>query len=222
MDNWELIDTAETPEGAPMTLSRCGHDWIIAADGKDLMTSGMHGSEEELATLGLRWACSLEEPQVLVGGLGMGFTLRATLDLLPPGATVVVRELLDAVVAWNHGPIGHLADHPLDDPRVVVEVGDVREGLRKNMGRFDAILLDVDNGPQAFTMRINKRLYDNIGVDHARQALTPDGVLAIWSAWNDRKFEQRLRFCGFIVETEFVRARLKKGGPTHTIYVARL
>ena len=205
-----------------MTLNRRGNEFLILADGKDLMTSSQHGSEEALATLGCQWARALEQPCVLVGGLGMGFTLRATLDLLPPDATVVVVELLSAVVSWNRGPLGPLADHPLNDRRVRVEVGDVRDALRSGEGRFDAILLDVDNGPAAFAQQGNNSLYDNAGVDCARRALKPDGVLAVWSAWPDRKFQHRLRHCGFIAETVPVRARLEKGGARHSIFVARL
>ncbi len=222
MENWELIDSVQTPDGSDMSLSRCGHEYLIMADGKDLMTSFNHGSEEALATMGCKWARTREEPCVLVGGLGMGFTLRATLDQLPTDATVIVQELMPAVVTWNRGPLGKLANHPLDDPRVRVEVGDVRDGLRQNEGRFDAVLLDVDNGPRAMAQRSNNRLYNNAGVDRARRALKPDGVLAVWSAWNDRKFEHRLRHCGFIVETLQVRARLEKGGPKHSIFLARL
>ncbi len=222
MKPWELIDSVTTPDGSDMTLSRRGHEYLILADGKDLMSNLMHGSEEELATLGCQRARDLEQPCVLVGGLGMGFTLRAALDLLPPDATVVVLELLSAVVSWNRGPLAPLAGNPLDDPRVRVEEGDVRDALRCSEGRFDAVLLDVDNGPQPFSQRGNGRLYNNDGVDCARRALKPDWVLAVWSAWNDRKFEHRLRYCGFTVESVRVRARLKKGGPRHTIFVARL
>ena len=222
MQPWEHIDSVTTPDGTDMSLNRRGHEFVILADGKDLMSSRQHGSEEELATLGCQLASGLAQPCVLVGGLGMGFTLRATLDLLPRGAAVVVSELLSAVVDWNRGPLGPLADHPLDDARVQVELGDVRDTLRRGKERFDAILMDVDNGPAAFAQRGNDRLYDNAGVDRARRALKPDGVLAVWSAWNDRKFEHRLRHCGFIAETHRVRARLSKGGPRHTIFVGRL
>jgi len=222
MKPWELIDSVKTPDGSEMTLKRRNGEYLILANYKDLMSSRMHGSEEELATLGCQRARSLEEPCVLVGGLGMGFTLRATLDLLPRGATVVVAELLSAVVSWNRGPLGPLAGHPLDDQRVRLETGDVRDVLRRGEGLFDAVLLDVDNGPEAFAQQGNHRLYSNAGVDRVRRALKPDGVLAVWSAWMDRKFEHRLRHCGFIVETARVRARLKKGGPRHTIFVALL
>jgi spermidine synthase len=152
----------------------------------------------------------------------MGFTLRATLDVLPPGAVVVVAELVPAVLEWNRGPLGPLADHPLEDPRVAVEIGDVGAAIRASRDRFDAILLDVDNGPAAFTASDNQALYDDRGLAAARLALKAAGVLAVWSAREDRRFEQRLRYAGFTVTVERVRARLKKGGPRHTIFLATL
>jgi len=161
----------------------------------------------------------LDAPSVLIGGLGMGFTLRAVLDLLPARARVVVAELMPAVVEWNRGPLGPLADHPLKDPRVQLELGDVAATLRLNPGSFDAVLLDVDNGPTALTTAANARLYDNHGVAAARAALRPNGVFAVWSARENRKFEQRLHYCGFTVEVARVRGRLKGGGPRHVIVV---
>ena len=215
----ELLGETRTPDGALLALTRRGDELIILADGKPLMSSRMHGSEEALATLACARARTLDEPSVLVGGLGMGFTLRATLDLLPPDATVVVAELVPAVVEWNRGPLGPLAKHPLKDTRVRVEVGDVAAVLRSSRERFDAVLLDVDNGPAAFTSSGNDALYDDRGLAAARAALKSGGVLAVWSAWEDRKFEQRLRYAGFTVEVKRVRARLKKGGPRHTIFL---
>ena len=156
---------------------------------------------------------------MLVGGLGMGFTLRATLDLLPSDASVVVVELLPAVVEWNRGPLAPLAGEPLLDPRVTVLLGDVAVALQAAVGRFDAMLLDVDNGPAAFTESANAGLYTDQGLSSARKALKDGGVLAVWSAWDDRKFEQRLRYNGFRAEVSRVRARLKKGGPRHTIFL---
>jgi spermidine synthase len=219
MDPFELIDTARTPEGSDVTLCRRGNEYFILADGKDLMSSRMHGSEEELARLGCERARSLESPRVLVGGLGMGFTLRAALDVLPPGAEVVVAELLDAVVTWVRGRLAPLAEGPLDDPRVRIEIRDVAEVLRENPGGFDAVLLDVDNGPRAFVQDANARLYDNDGVALARDALAPGGVLAVWSAWDDRRFEHRLRHFGFAARAVRVRGRLRRGGPRHSIFI---
>jgi spermidine synthase len=219
MKPWELLGESCTPDGAPVRLMRRGGEYVILANGKSLMSSRMHGSEEALATLACRRARTLTEPCVLVGGLGMGFTLRATLDLLPRDATVVVAELLPAVVEWNRGPLGPLAEHPLKDRRVHVDVGDVAATLCSSAGRFDAVVLDVDNGPDAFTASNNAGLYSDRGLASVRAALTIGGVLAVWSAWEDRKFEQRLRHGAFTVEVERVRARLKKGGPRHTIFL---
>jgi spermidine synthase len=216
---WVSIGATITPDGTSLTLTRHTSEYVILANGKSLMSSRMHGSEEAMAAFACRRARTLKQPCVLVGGLGMGFTLRATLDLLPPDATVVVAELVPAVVEWNQGPLGPLAAHPLNDTRVVVEMGDVAETLRSSRGRFDVVLLDVDNGPAAFTESHNAGLYDNRGVAAAHAALKRNGVLAVWSAWDDRKFEQRLRHAGFRVEVERVRGRLKKGGPRHTIFL---
>ena len=205
-----------------MSLTRQGSEYVILAGGKPLMSSRMHGSEEALAAFGCRVARTRDEPCVLVGGLGMGFTLRATLDVLPPAAIVVVAELVPAVVEWNRGPLGPLAEHPLKDRRVEVAIGDVAATLRERSNRFDAVLLDVDNGPAAFTATHNTRLYDDGGLAAARAALKPGGVLAVWSAWEDRRFEQRLKHAGFTVQVERVRGRLKKGGPRHTIFLGHL
>ena len=188
-------------------------------NGRTLMSSRMHGSEEALATIACQHARTIEQPRVLVGGLGMGFTLRATLDLLPPDAIVRVVELVPAVVEWNRGPLGAFAAYPLNDPRVRVEVGDVGFTLRANPGGFDAILLDVDNGPAALTTPANQGLYDNAGVAASYAALRAGGALAVWSAWEDRKLEQRLRFHGFVARVDRVRARLNKGGAWHTVFL---
>jgi spermidine synthase len=218
----EVLGESITPDGTDMKLTRRGNEYMILANGLSLMSSRMHGSEEALATFGCRRARTMEEPCVLIGGLGMGFTLRATLDVLPRDAKVVVAELVSAVVEWNQGPLGPLAGHPLKDRRVQVDLRDVAETLRSSEGRFDAVLLDVDNGPSAFTSEGNSGLYDNAGLASARAALKPDGILAVWSAREDRKFEQRLRYAGFRVEVERVRGRLKQGGPRHIIFLGHL
>ena len=219
MKPWELLGRTSTSDGREMRLSKRDTEYAIFVDNKLLMSSRMHGSEEELAALACATARTAAAPRVLVGGLGMGFTLRATLDLLPAGADVVVAELVPAVIEWNRGPLAPLAGRPLDDRRVRVEAGDVAETMRRHPGAFDAILLDVDNGPTAFTTDTNAGLYGNAGVMRARDALAPGGTLAVWSAWEDRKFEQRLQYYGFRVSVSRVRARLKKGGPRHTIFV---
>jgi spermidine synthase len=216
---WELLGQTTTPDGSDMALTRRDSEYVILVGGRSLMSSRMHGSEEALATLACRRLRTVDEPCVLVGGLGLGFTLRATLDLLPPHASVVVAELVPAVVEWNRGPLGPLAGHPLADKRVTIEVGDVAATLRASRNRFDAVLLDVDNGPAALTASDNAGLYDDRGLAAARAALKVGGVLAIWSAGEHRKFEQRLRYGRFTVDVARVRGRLKKGGPRHTIFL---
>jgi len=216
---WDLLGRTATPDGDELTLMQRSGELVIFANGKPLMSSRMHGSEEALATLACAQARLLDAPSVLVGGLGMGFTLRATLDTLPPSATVIVAELLPAVVDWNRGVLGPLAGEPLRDRRVSVALGDVSETLRAHRHAFDVVLLDVDNGPAAFTSPANGALYGDRGLALIRRALKPGGVLAVWSAWEDRKFEQRLRYGRFRVKVERVRARLKRGGPRHTIFL---
>lgn len=219
MNPLELLGETRTSDGADMKLIRRGNEYIILANGKSLMSSRMHGSEEALAHFGCR-GVQRERSCVLVGGLGMGYTLRATLDILPKNAEVVVAELVPAVVEWNRGLLGPLAQHPLKDRRVRVEVQDVAITLRSASARFDAVLLDVDNGPTAFTADSNAGVYDDRGLAAAHAALKPGGVLAVWSARDYRKFEQRLRYNGFRVEVEHVRGRLKKGGAHHVIFLA--
>ena len=199
MKRWEVLGATSAPDGTDIRLMRRDDEYVILANGRPLMSSRLHGSEEALATLGCAAARRLARPRVLVGGLGMGFTLRAVLDALPSAASVVVAELVPAVILWNRESLAALAEYPLRDPRVRIEVADVGFTLRGNRGRFDAILLDVDNGPAAFTVGVNAGLYDNSGVAAAFAALSPKGTLAVWSAWEDRKFEQRLRFHGFSV-----------------------
>jgi spermidine synthase len=218
----EVLGQSLTPDGTDMKLARRGNEYIILANGQSLMSSRMHGSEEALAMFGCRRARTLEQPRVLIGGLGMGFTLRATLDLLPRDAEVVVAELVSAVVDWNRGPLGPLAGHPLNDRRVRVDVRDVAATLRLQPAQFDAILLDVDNGPAALASAGNSELYNNGGLASAREALKTGGTLAVWSAREDRKFEQRLRYAGFTVEVERVRGRLKRGGPRHIIFLGHI
>ena len=222
MKPWELLGETRTPDGTLLSLARRDTALVILAGGKMLMSSRMHGSEEAMAEMALKHLRAKAGASVLVGGLGMGYTLRAALDLLPPDASVVVAELIQAVVEWNRGPLGPLASHPLQDTRVRVETGDVIGTLRTSTGRFDAVLLDVDNGPDAFTESSNASIYNDRGIASIRRALKPGGVVAVWSAWEDRRFEQRLKWAGFKVEVQRVRARLKKGGPRHTIFLGRL
>jgi spermidine synthase len=220
MKTWHLLGETRTPDAQDMRLARRDDEYVIFVNGKTLMSSRMHGSEEALASLGCRYARTMNQPRVLVGGLGMGFTLRATLDVLPPDATVTVAELVPAVVEWNRGPLAALAGNPLKDRRVRIDVRDVGFTLRANPGQFDVILLDVDNGPAAFTAPANRGLYDNAGVAAGYAALRAGGALAVWSAWDDETFARRLRSHGFIVEVERVGARLRNRGPRHTIFLA--
>ena len=220
MKAWEVLGESSTSDGTGIQLRRRDNEYLILANGKPLMSSLLHGSEEELARLGCNRAQGVEQARVLVGGLGMGFTLRAVLDVLPSDAVVTVAELVPAVIEWNRGPLGELAQYPIRDRRVRIRAIDVGFTLRANPGGFDVVLLDTDNGPAAFTTSENAGLYDNAGVAAAFAALRPGGTLAVWSAWDDRKFEQRLRFYGFRVEVANVRARLRKGGPRHTIFLA--
>jgi len=218
---FELVGETVCPDGSVMKLVRRGEEYLILADGAVLMSSRMHGSEEALATFGCERARTLERPSVLIGGMGMGFTLRATLDLLPADATVVVAELVPAVVEWNRGLLGPLAKEPFKDKRVRVETGDVSATLRSRVGQFDAVLLDVDNGPAALTYSNNANLYDGGGIAAAHASLKKEGVLAIWAVKEDRNFVQRLREGGFDAQARHVRGRLTKGGPRHTVFVAR-
>jgi spermidine synthase len=218
---FELLGQTLSTDGTILKIVRRGDEYLILADGAVLMSSRMHGSEEALAKFACQRARTLKHPSVLIGGLGMGFTLRTTLDLLAPDATVVVAELLPAVVEWNRGPLGPLAGHPLEDKRVRVETGDVAVTLRSSRRQFDAVLLDVDNGPAAFTTSANAGLYDESGIAAIRAALNKDGMLAIWAAREDRKFAQRLRDGRFDVQLHRVRGRLKQGGPRHTIFLGR-
>ncbi len=209
MKPWERLGIATTPDGSWLELRRHDDEYVIAADGYDLMTSRQHGSEDAMMSL----ACP--EPGadacILIGGLGMGYTLRATLDLLPPTGEVVVAELIPEVVEWNRGPLGALCNHPLDDPRTTIAEGDVARVIRDSERRFDAILLDVDNGPDALTQRSNHWLYTPLGLAAAYRALKPKGALAIWSVGDEPTFEPRLRAAGFAPETHRITAHGKRG-----------
>ena len=216
---WELLDTAATPDGTQMSLHRRGQEYSIRIDRKELMNSRQHGSEEAMARL----ACSgltSDRPRVLVGGLGMGFTLAATNACLPAGAHIGVAELVPAVIRWNRGPLGELAGYPLADPRVRVHQGDIRDLLQGAEGAWDVILLDVDNGPDGLTQESNRWLYGRKGLARLARALLPGGVLSVWSASPDRAFAQRLAATGFVPQTHTVRARANGKGPRHTVWVA--
>ncbi len=221
MRPFELLAESALPDGTVIKLTRRGDEYLILADGAPLMTSRMHSSEEMLATLACQHARSLSTPAVLIGGLGMGFTLRAALDLLPPGATIVVAELAPAIVQWNRGPLGHLAQHPLSDKRVRLATADVADVINSSQAQFDAVILDVDNGPAAFTVPANSALYDRHGLAAAHQALKSDGVLAVWAIQLNAKFVKLLRAGQFEPQVHHVRGHTVKRGPRHTIYLAR-
>ncbi len=185
----------------------------------ELMNSRVHASEDALAELGCATIVGRPAPRVLVGGLGMGFTLAAALKVLGPDSVVTVAELVPEVVEWNRGPLGECAAFPLHDPRTQVHVGDVAELLRQGHGAYDAVLLDVDNGPEGMTHHGNNWLYSPPGLAAAQQTLRPGGVLAVWSATPDDRFTRRLRQAGFRVDVRTVRARPGKGA-RHTIWLA--
>ena len=218
-----LLAESLTPDGAPITLSREAGALVVRVDGVPLMSSRVHGSEEALASVTCAPLAKRKGARVLVGGLGMGYTLRAALDALGRDARVVVSELLPCIVEWNRGPIGPLAGHPLDDPRAELVVGDLSALLRRGGARFDAVLLDVDNGPDAFTVPTNAWLYGRPGLAAIRAALAPGGVVAVWSAFVSPRFEKALRAAGLATEVVPVRARgAVKKGSKHVLYVGRV
>lgn len=189
-----------------MVLCQHDRDFSIALDGQEVMTSREYESELELARLGCDRIKARPRPKVLIGGLGLGYTLRQTLDLLGPQARVVVAELLPELVKWNRDLLGHLAGHPLRDERVIIKSHDVRQVMRESPGAFDAIMLDVDNGPNAMTHSGNAQLYNATGIQLAMRALRPGGCLAIWSVTVDVAFEKRLRQQSFCARHFRVRA----------------
>jgi spermidine synthase len=206
-----------------MTLVLEGDTHVVRVGTHVLMSSRMHGSEQAMAELACPAARGQRGLRALVGGLGMGFTLRAVLDLVATDAEVVVCELVDALVAWNRGPLAHLAGAPLADPRVHVHHGDFVDYVLSAKDRFHAILVDIDNGPEALTSQTNARLYRDAGLRALHDAVVPGGVVVIWSAFASAPFEKRMSRAGFDCEARAVHARgpaVKKGG-IHTLYVGR-
>jgi spermidine synthase len=213
---WAIVDRARAPGGAELQLARRGDEWVVRLGGQVLMSSRVHGSEEALAALALR---DLERPRtVLIGGLGLGFTLRAALDRLPSEARVVVAELSPELAGWNRGPVSHLAGRPLDDPRVRLQIGDVARRIAEAKGAFDAILLDLDNGPSPAVRTGNRSLYGARGVRACLEALRPGGVLAVWSAGPDERYLERLERAGLRARAEEVPVRAG-GGARHVVFV---
>lgn len=217
---WELLHSAPVPGGSEtLYLYRRDTEFSIRVDGCELMNSRVHGSEDALAERVCERLATHSSPKVLIGGLGMGYTAAAALKNLGPEAQVVVAELVPAVVLWNQGPLAHLAGCPLEDSRVVVREIDVALLLKSDKHSYDAIVLDVDNGPDGLTRGDNNWLYSRAGLHAAHTALKPSGFLAVWSASPDPAFTRRLRQTGFSVEEVMVRARGRKGGSRHMIWL---
>ncbi|SSC66944.1 spermidine synthase [Ciceribacter selenitireducens] len=217
---WIQLDSAPIPGGGgELRLKQRGTEFSIMLGTNELMNSRLSGSEEALATLAWERIAPSKRPHILIGGLGMGFTLRAALAVLPADAQVTVAELVPAVVAWARGPMAEVFKGSLDDPRVKVHVGDVASLIHTYRHSYDAILLDVDNGPQGLTRSANDGLYDYAGLRAAKGALRARGVLAVWSSGPNPGFTRRLGTLGFKVKEEHVRAG-KKRGARHVIWLA--
>ena len=218
---WIQIDEADIPgDGGTLRLKQRGTEFSIMLGANELMNSRLSGSEEALAVLSQEKIAGRKKPHMLIGGLGMGFTLRAALAVLPPDAKVTVAELVPAVVAWARGPMADAFKGCLDDPRVAIHEGDVAGLIAASPATFDAILLDVDNGPDGLTRPSNDRLYDHEGLRFTRAALRPGGVLSVWSSGPDAAFTRRLKDSGFSAEAKPVRASTKRSGARHVIWLA--
>jgi len=218
-----LLGTAKIPNnGGELRLTQRENDFSIRLKGVggELMNSRVHSSEEALAELGCVHIRGVKNTKVVVGGMGMGFTLAAALKAVSIDSSVVVAELVPEVIEWNKGPLGECAGRPLDDDRVLVHMGDVADLFNTKQASYDAVLLDVDNGPESFTQADNSKLYSTESLQAIQQTLKPGGMLAIWSAWHDPKFTLQLKKASFMVETKTVRAHRGKGS-SHTIYLAR-
>jgi spermidine synthase len=217
---WVRLDSAKAADGGQeLRLKRRGHEFSIMLGANELMNSRLSGSEEALAQLSCARIAGRGRPRVLIGGLGMGFTLRAALAKLPPDASITVAELVPAVVSWARGPMAEIFGGCLDEPRVTIREIDVGHLIRSETGAWDAILLDVDNGPEGIVHKSNDELYSMRGLTAARAALKPDGVLAVWSQGSDSGFTRRLRQAGFAVEEVGTRANGKRGA-RHVIWIA--
>ena len=220
---WENLGSATIPNhDGELRLSKRGEEYSIRVNNAELMNSRAHGSEEALAKLGCQRVAERGKPQILIGGLGMGFTTAAALKHLPESAAVVVAELVPGLVEWNQTIFGHLAGEPLQDQRVSVVIGDVALLLKQSERAFDAILLDVDNGPEGLTHPDNDWLYAPPGLRAARKALKPRGVLAVWSVAPDMLFTKRLQQAGFQVEESRPRAIGRGKGARHCVWLASI
>jgi spermidine synthase len=220
---WLEIDTARVPGAdVELRLMRRGTEFSMMLGANELMNSRLSGSEEALATLACRRIQAVERPCLLIGGLGMGFTLRAALAVLGSDARIVVAELVPAVIAWARGPLAQMFAGSLTDTRVSIEAADVVEVIRSHPSAFDAILLDVDNGPEALIRGANDALYDLKGLHSIHRALRPGGVLAVWSSGPNAAFSKRLRAAGFAVDEVGVRATTRRSGAHHVIWFATM
>jgi spermidine synthase len=217
MKPWNTLATEPSPDGKELVLQERDGEYVIRVGGQELMSSASHGSEEAMAEAGLEGLRG-EPPSVLIGGLGLGYTLRAALDLLPSRASVVVVEISAPVVAWNRGPLAHLAGAPLSDSRVTVEVAEIGRFLATTRRRFDAILLDVDNGPSALFRAGNQELYRQSGLAAFSGALQPGGALVVWSAGAAPRFVEELRKAGFDAKEQRIAAR-RGGGKAHHVLI---
>ena len=221
MKKWTPVDQTLTPDGKTITMHEHDGSYNIRVDGAELMSTRRHASEEKIAELACAHVRGIRHARILIGGLGFGFTLKAALAAVAADATVVVAEILAAVIAWNSNPAFHLASDAMADPRVIVLQQDVGEAIRDARGDFDSIILDVDNGPVGLSMAGNDRLYNFTGLRLARAALRPAGCVAFWSAAPDPAFQRLMTHAGFKVEVHRCRAHANSGG-WHTLFLGRL
>ena len=218
---WLQIDTARVPGAdVELRLMRRGAEFSMMLDQNELMNSRLSGSEEVLATLACKTIEAVKRPHLLIGGLGMGFTLRAALAVLGSGARITVAELVPAVIAWAQGPMAAIFGDSLADPRASIRAADVVDVIQSHRSAFDAILLDVDNGPEGLIRKANDALYDLKGLKAIHRALRPGGVLAVWSSGPHPAFSGRLRAAGFAVNEVAVRATARRSGARHIIWFA--
>ncbi len=218
---WKKLDRSKIPgHDDEVILLQRGEEFSIRTAGTELMNSRVHGSEDELAELACQRIKQKIDQKILIGGLGMGYTLSAALLQSSPDTHITVCELIPAVVQWNKKYLGHLAKTPLNDPRVLIETKDVMETIQDKKAAWDAILLDVDNGPEGLTRKANDRLYNTSGLRQSFAALSPGGILAVWSSGPSDAFSRRLKQCGFQTQIKSVRARKSGKGSKHTIWLA--
>jgi len=218
---WLQIDTARVPGAdVELRLMQRGAEFSMMLGPNELMNSRLSGSEEALATLACKRIRAVKHPHLLIGGLGMGFTLHAALAVLGREARIIVAELLPAVIAWARGPMANIFGDSLDDPRTTILSADVIKVIQSHAAAFDAILLDVDNGPEGLVRKANDALYNLKGLKSSRRALRPGGVLAVWSSGPNPAFSRRLRDAGFDVSEVAVRATGKRSGAHHVIWFA--